>query len=240
MAADAAVTRRMARAGMTALRPDQALKALRQVLDSGETAVTVVDLDWSRFVTHHTASRPSALFANLAAPAEQAAAEEPSALPLLADLRPAERERVLLQQVRGTIAAVLAYGSAEAVGPRQRFTDLGFDSLTAVELRNQLTAATGLELPATLVFDFPTPADLADELSRRLAPPETTDEPDDDEAVRVAINSIPLQKLREAGLLDVLLSMGGGSDEETAPTLDDEFESMNAEDLIRLALGDEG
>ena len=240
MAADAAVTRRMARAGMSALRPDQALKALRQVLDSGENDVTVVDLDWSRFVPHITASRPSGLFANVAAPAERAAAEEPSELPSLAEMRPAERGRVLLQQVRSTIAAVLAYGSADAVGPRQRFNDLGFDSLTAVELRNQITAVTGLELPATLVFDFPTPADLADELNRRLTPetgPE--DEPAEDEAVRGVLTSIPLDKLREAGLYEVLLAMGGESGGKDAPTLDDEFESMNAEDLIRLALGDE-
>ena len=79
----------------------------------------------------------------------------------LAGVSELEHEGIVLELVRGQVALVLGHPSPESIGAQRLFKDLGFDSLTAVELRNRLIAATGTQLPATLIFDYPTPAALA-------------------------------------------------------------------------------
>ncbi|WBB60935.1 SDR family NAD(P)-dependent oxidoreductase [Streptomyces sp. WMMC500] len=81
---------------------------------------------------------------------------------------PEQRHKTVLDVVRNNIAAVLGHGTAETIDPHRPFKELGFDSLTAVQLRNQLTTTTALRLPATLIFDHPTPDALTRHLLGRL------------------------------------------------------------------------
>ncbi|WP_328338430.1 type I polyketide synthase [Micromonospora sp. NBC_00421] len=93
----------------------------------------------------------------------------------LAALPAEERERAATALVLRQVAAVLGHASAERIDAGRAFQELGFDSLTAVELRNELTASTGLRLPATLIFDYPSPRDLARHLLDEIAGPDGVD-----------------------------------------------------------------
>jgi acyl carrier protein len=85
-------------------------------------------------------------------------------------MRQADARRMLVERVREHVAAALGHSTVDAVDVDRPFTELGFDSLTAVELRNRLDAETGLSLPPTLAFDHPTITALGEHLYRTLAP----------------------------------------------------------------------
>ena len=98
------------------------------------------------------------------APRRAATAGEGAAATLaaqLAALPAAQRRERLLDLIRGHVAAVLGHSASSEIDPAAAFKDLGFDSLTSVEFRYRLSAAAGLRLPATLIFDHPTPRVLA-------------------------------------------------------------------------------
>ncbi|MGX7763595.1 SDR family NAD(P)-dependent oxidoreductase, partial [Streptomyces angustmyceticus] len=156
------------RRGLRALDPGLAVSALESAVGAGEGSVVVADVDWERFAPAFTSARPSPLLEGLpevrTALAADVGGEVSGAGALrgrLTGLSAVERERALLELVRTHAAAVLGYAKPESLEARSAFRDLGFDSLTAVELRGRLNTETGLRLPATAVFDYPTPVELA-------------------------------------------------------------------------------
>ncbi|MFC9954421.1 SDR family NAD(P)-dependent oxidoreductase, partial [Streptomyces prasinus] len=174
MLVDGEAEEHLRRRGLLPLDPALAVNALEQAVTHDLGCLTFADLDWHRFSTSFTAVRPAPLFDELpeAARRETAVVGTAPGTPFrrrVAELGARQRERVLLALVRDEAAATLGHGGSDAVAPLRAFSDLGFDSLMAVELRGRLSGATGLDLPATLVFDHPTAQDLTTHLAGLLA-----------------------------------------------------------------------
>ncbi|RCG13594.1 SDR family NAD(P)-dependent oxidoreductase, partial [Streptomyces reniochalinae] len=169
---DAGDMERMRRQGLPALSVEEGLAAFDAGLTSSEALLVPLRVDVPAL--RGRADVP-ALLRGLAPPRARRAAraavgggEESVFGRQLSGLDAGERARVMLELVRGKVAAVLGHTSAVAVEPERAFQDLGFDSLTAVELRNELNAATGLRLPATLVFDYPNAQAVVEYLDEQL------------------------------------------------------------------------
>ncbi|WP_217181316.1 type I polyketide synthase [Streptomyces sp. AC495_CC817] len=169
--------------GIPFMAPRVALTGLQQVLTDDETVVLVTAVDWDRFAPVFTSARPSPLIGDLpevrralaeeTAPGQDGDDTASSLRDRIADLPPADRDRLLTDLVRTHAAAVLGHGSADAIAPERAFRELGFDSLTAVEMRNRLNAATGLRLPLTVLFDYASADALARHLREELLGPDT-------------------------------------------------------------------
>ncbi|MCQ8188543.1 SDR family NAD(P)-dependent oxidoreductase [Streptomyces sp. RCU064] len=177
---DGEVADQLRRRGAPPIDGARALELLRQTVAQGDGFLVAADIDWGRFVPALSATRPLPLLADLPeaggtgpdpAGADREEAGGAGALRTrLAELGPADRHTALVELVSEQAAAALGYADAGAVETGRAFKELGFDSLTAVDLRNRLNAATGLRLPVTLVFDYPTADDLAVLLREELLP----------------------------------------------------------------------
>ncbi|MFJ6775373.1 type I polyketide synthase, partial [Kitasatospora sp. NPDC091257] len=237
------------RRGLRAMAPDLALEAMDTAIRTGDVCVTVADVDWQAFVPGFTAYHPQPLIEDvpevrqvLAAGAAGGPQDGTALRERLAGLSGEDGLALLLETVQQQAALVLGHSAAGSVVADRAFRDLGFDSLTAVELRDRLTAATGLALPATLIFDHPTPRALAEQITAELLGDDALDA-DEAEQARRALLTVPVSRLRESGLLEPLLRLAS---QESAPAAEDaapvtaieSIDEMDGESLLRLALGE--
>jgi polyketide synthase 12 len=240
---------RLNRDGILALPVDDALSLFDKALVVDEPFLVPARIDRGALRTKSAAGTLPPMFNELiSGPARRqvgdslAAAQSRSALTArLSGLPVDEQQMVLLDLVRSHMATVLGLPSPDAIGADLAFQDHGFDSLTAVELRNRLKAATGLTLSPTLIFDYPNPSALAEYFRTQLGG-EVAEGPAPN-AVEVELQrvvaSIPIKRLRQAGVLDMLLNLagetgsGGDGTEDSEEPRSQSIEDMDLQDLLK-------
>jgi pimaricinolide synthase PimS1 len=168
--------RRIARSGMVPLDRGSALRSLDAALDGEHPVVLPVRLDAVRLRERARAGELPALWRDLVPVRHEAPARAAGLRKRLAGRSRQQRFTAVLATVRAEVAAVLGHASTDPVPADRVLTEAGFDSLMAVDLRNRLVALTGLRLPATVVFDHPTPGGLAEHIVNAWDP---VDEPVD-------------------------------------------------------------
>ncbi|MET9804906.1 beta-ketoacyl reductase, partial [Streptomyces sp. NPDC006368] len=238
--------RRLARSGLLPLAGDDAMALFDAAHAAGESVLAVTRLD-TRALRAQGDQVPVLLRGLVrTAPKRRTASgagpdRGPGLAERLAALPAAERDRMLTDLVRGRVAAVLGHSDPGTIDGDRAVQELGFDSLTAVELRNQLGTETGLRLPTTLVFDHPTPRAIAAYLADRLAVKEVApDEPVLAELsrLRAAIEGLASEEGahgRITARLRELLAAADTAAGAAAPDQDDEdLETASDEELFAL------
>ncbi|MEW9534691.1 SDR family NAD(P)-dependent oxidoreductase [Microbispora sp. NPDC049125] len=232
--------RRMTRGAVPPLSAPEGL-ALFDAAGSLDAA-TVVPVRLNLPVLRNAATLPAVLRGLVGAPARRVvdtgAAAAATLRERLASAPDAGREPLLVELVCTEVATVLGHGTGTGIEPERAFKELGFDSLTSVELRNRLNAATGLRLPATLVFDHPTPAALARRLRVDLLGDETPaalpvlGELDRLEAILLA--STPGHAEHDKITMRLRSLLSKWSDTHSATDEDRELQSATADDIFEL------
>ncbi|MFI6457763.1 SDR family NAD(P)-dependent oxidoreductase [Streptosporangium amethystogenes] len=238
---------RMTAAGLPPITTEQGLALLDAAIDSDSPLVVPVRLNpptlpqeqvppLFRGLVRGTRRTAAALSAAGGGGAGEALSRQ------LAGLAHPKRIRVLSDLVRAQAAAVLGHSDSAAVEVRREFRELGFDSLTAIELRNRLNAATGLRLPATLIFDYPTPVVLAEHLLAEIAPGEpSAAKPSllaDLDRFEAALSEDALDEITRNGIATRLRQLLGKVSESGPGTSEiavvDMLESASAEDILGI------
>jgi len=232
---------RMARRGFLPLAEDDGLALLDRAPSAPAAALVAARLSRPALRTLAAEGRLPAPFAALV---PNRAPEAPTApRTSLADLTGPDRTAAVYDLVRAEVADVLGLGDPDRVEDDRGFMDLGFDSLTAVELRNRLGAVTGLPLSATLLFDRPTPQDLAAYLAGELAGPDDAPDPEADVMTRLDriagdLTALPAGGTARKLAADRLRDLLGRLDAGTGFALDDATDD-ELFDLIDNRLGDD-
>jgi polyketide synthase 12 len=240
----------LARDGIVAMSSEEALQLLDTAMIVGEPFMLPARIDLVALRAKFDGGTLPPMFVDLIhAPARRqvddslAAAKSKSALlQRLEGLPEDEQHAVLLDLVRSHIATVLGNTTPEAIHPDRAFQELGFDSLTAVEMRNRLKAATGLALSPTLIFDYPNSAALAGYMHQELvgsAAQQAPAAPGEAEIQRV-VGSIPVKRLRQAGVLELLLALanevdGNGQAPAAKGAGHKDIADMDLDDLVNAA-----
>ncbi|MCX5096797.1 type I polyketide synthase [Streptomyces sp. NBC_00365] len=238
--------RRMSRVGLTPLTSDDGLALFDAALRTPRSVAVAIPLDPARADPEQVSSLLRGLVRMPVRRSAGPAADTTDRASLRArlDRAPAgERGRLLLDLVRGEAAAVLGHSSAAALSGEQSFKDLGFDSLTGVELRNRLNAAVGLRLPATMVFDHPTAEALSAELLSQLFADEPAEQPAAHEAIEAldaldALDGVALDDALDADAVERLqgllrkwqaVAAAGAQGDVQSATDDELFDILDSE-----------
>ena len=165
------------RAGLPSMSPELTIRALNQVLDRDEPHLVVADIVWEHSAPVFMLSHQGPLIGDLPEFAHAKTAQAPedllgpgqrSFLDSLVGISGEEREQAVLGLVLAELAATLDGSSAEKIGPRRAFAELGLDSVAVIGLRSRLQRAAGCQLPSTMIFDYPDPLALAGYILRKL------------------------------------------------------------------------
>jgi pimaricinolide synthase PimS1 len=153
-----------ARIGGKSLSSEQGLQLFDRACSTDEPAVVATPIDGAMLGAGAGAGVLAPLFSSLVSIPARRSQQAGAFAKRLTETPSPERQALVLELVRSHVAAVLGHNSLEDIQPDLAFRELGFDSLGAVELRNRLSHASGVKLPATLVFDHPNPLSVAEEL----------------------------------------------------------------------------
>ncbi|WP_455566236.1 SDR family NAD(P)-dependent oxidoreductase [Nocardia tengchongensis] len=164
-------TTRLGRVGVLAMSDDQGLALFDAAVAQPRSGVVAARIDSAALAARSRAGVLAPMLEGMLSTIRRGTSDAAATVGLrerLTGLTDAERKALVLDTVRGQVAAVLGHDSGAAIDAGRSFRDLGFDSLTAVETRNRLNTVTGLRLPATLVFDYPTPDGVATHILTQL------------------------------------------------------------------------
>jgi acyl carrier protein len=237
---------RMASAGVQALSVSDGMQLMDSAAVGADPSPVAMNLDLRGANSELVSPLLRSLVRRPARRAQRVVVEQHTLADRLSGLSKEEQQELLLEIVRNEAAAVLGHASGERIGDDDAFKDLGFDSLTGVELRNRLNAVTGLRLPPTLVFNYPTGAQLAHHLGDALIanmPSDYDNVLQEVERIRQLLSANGFDTAEQARIrnaLSALQNMPALTAGPQLPDISDDIDGASAAELYAILDGELG